>query len=161
MALHESTAQAGSVHTWVWPAKPEGAQSGGCNLASGDPFSPTYPPGRTAFGAAAGTAHSRPTSGAGQSQSGTTSPMRMHVQTRARGIALIIVMLVIVALGVLAAELAYLMKVEMKLARNVDSEGELEWLGRSGVELARYVLAQQLNIPAEAGFTALNQEWAG
>src|SRR5207247_364026 len=83
MALHESTAQAGSVHTWVWPAKPEGAQSGGCNLASGDPFSPTYPPGRTAFGAAAGTAHSRPTSGAGQSQSGTTSPMRMHVQTRA------------------------------------------------------------------------------
>jgi type II secretory pathway component PulK len=87
--------------------------------------------------------------------------MKMFVQTRARGIALIIVMLVIVALGVLAAELAYLMKVEMKLARNVDSEGELEWLGRSGVELARYVLAQQLNIPAEAGFAALNQKWAG
>ena len=74
---------------------------------------------------------------------------------------MIIVMLVIVVLGLLAAKLAYSMRVEMKLARNVDSESDLEWLGRSGVELARYVLAQQLNIPAEAGFTALNQKWAG
>jgi len=53
------------------------------------------------------------------------------------------------------------MKVETKLARNVDSESDLEWLGRSGVELARYVLGQQLNIPGEAGFDALNQKWAG
>lgn len=74
---------------------------------------------------------------------------------------MIIVMLVIVVFGILAAELAYDMKVETKLARNVDSENEIEWLGRSGVELARYVLGQQLNIPGESGFDALNQKWAG
>src|SRR6266496_1226971 len=49
----------------------------------------------------------------------------------------------------------------MKLAENVESESELEWIGRSGVELARYVLAQQLNIPGESGYDALNQKWAG
>src|SRR5438132_10900883 len=87
--------------------------------------------------------------------------MKIIVPQRASGIALIIVMMVIVVLGILAAGLAYSMKVEMKLARNVDSESDLEWLGRSGVELARYVLAQQLNIPGEAGFDALNQKWAG
>ncbi len=87
--------------------------------------------------------------------------MKIIVPQRSPGIALIIVMMVIVVLGILAAGLAYSMKVEMKLARNVDSESDLEWLGRSGVELARYVLAQQLNIPGEAGFDALNQKWAG
>ena len=35
------------------------------------------------------------------------------------------------------------MKVEIKLARNASSEAELEWLGRSGVEDARWILAQQ------------------
>src|SRR5947207_1826431 len=87
--------------------------------------------------------------------------MRIVIQPRARGIAMIIVMLVIVVLGLLAAKLAYSMRVEMKLARNVDSESDMEWLGRSGVELARYVLGQQLNIPGEAGFDALDQKWAG
>ncbi len=87
--------------------------------------------------------------------------MKIVVPPRTRGIALIIVMMVIVVLGMLAAGFAYSMKVETKLARNVGSESELEWLGRSGVELARYVLAQQLNIPGEAGFDALNQKWAG
>src|SRR5438309_1740315 len=87
--------------------------------------------------------------------------MKIVVPARTRGIALIIVMMVIVVLGALAAGFAYSMKVETKLARNVGSESELEWLGRSGVELARYVLAQQLNIPGEAGFDALNQKWAG
>src|SRR5438046_9345785 len=87
--------------------------------------------------------------------------MKIIVPQRSPGIALIIVMMVIVVLGILAAGLAYSMIVEMKLARNVDSESDMEWLGRSGVELARYVLGQQLNIPSEAGFDALNQKWAG
>ncbi len=76
------------------------------------------------------------------------------------GFALIIVMLVIVVFSGLAAVFAMSMKVEMQLARNVDSESEMEWLGRSGVELARYVLAQQLNCPNEP-YDALNQKWAG
>jgi general secretion pathway protein K len=86
--------------------------------------------------------------------------MKIAVQTSTRGFALIIVMMVIVVFSALAAGLAISMKVEMQLARNVDSEGEMEWLGRSGVELGRYVLAQQLNCPNEP-YDALNQKWAG
>lgn len=77
-----------------------------------------------------------------------------------RGIALILVLISVVVLAVLAAGFAYSMRVEVKLARNASSERELEWLGRSGVELARYVLGQQLMIAAEP-YDALHQKWAG
>jgi general secretion pathway protein K len=77
------------------------------------------------------------------------------------GIALIIVMLVIVVLSILAAGFAIAMKVEIKLARNAQSESEMLLLAWSGVELARYVVGQQANIPGESGFHALNQKWAG
>jgi general secretion pathway protein K len=86
--------------------------------------------------------------------------MKVATQTSTRGFALIIVMLVIVVFSGLAAVFAMSMKVEMQLARNIDSESEMEWLGRSGVELARYVLAQQMNCPNEP-YDALNQKWAG
>ena len=56
-----------------------------------------------------------------------------------RGIAIIIVMIVIVVLSVLAGGFAYTMKVETKLARNSSYESDMEFLGRSGVELGRYV----------------------
>jgi general secretion pathway protein K len=78
-----------------------------------------------------------------------------------RGIALIIVMLVIAVLSVLAAGFAYMIRVESKLARNAQHEAEMLWLAWSGVELARYVLGQQLTVPGEQTFTALNQIWAG
>lgn len=74
---------------------------------------------------------------------------------------MIVVMLVIVVLGLLAAGFAYSMKVEMRLARNADSESELIWLGRSGVELACWYLAQKASDPAQAGFDSLDQLWAG
>ena len=76
------------------------------------------------------------------------------------GIALIIVMISITVLSMLAAGFAYSMRVETKLARNANNEAELEWLGRSGVEYARWILAQQLNIPQEP-YDALSQVWAG
>jgi general secretion pathway protein K len=76
------------------------------------------------------------------------------------GIALIIVMISIFVLTVLAGGFAYSMKVETKLARNANSESELEWLGRSAVECARWELAQQLAISQEQ-YDALNQVWAG
>jgi general secretion pathway protein K len=78
-----------------------------------------------------------------------------------RGIALIIVMLVILVLAVLAAGFAFSMKVEMRLARNAHDESNLEWVGRSGVALARYVVAQQTRVPNQGSFAALNQKWAG
>lgn len=77
-----------------------------------------------------------------------------------RGIALIIVLISIFVLTILAGGFAIAMKTETKLARNANSETELEWLGRSGVEYARWILAQQLSIPAEP-YDALNQVWAG
>jgi general secretion pathway protein K len=77
-----------------------------------------------------------------------------------RGIALIIVLISISVLAILAGGFAYSMKVESKLARNVNSEAQLEWLGRSGVEYCRWILSEQLRIPGEP-YDALNQIWAG
>jgi len=66
-----------------------------------------------------------------------------------------------VILATLAAGFAYSMKVETKLARNSTFESDMELLGRSGVELGRYVLGLQLGIPQEGAYAALNQKWAG
>ena len=77
-----------------------------------------------------------------------------------RGIALILVLISVIVLAVLATGFAWSMRVEVKLARNASSERELEWLGRSGVELARYALGQQLLVSAEP-YDSLNQKWAG
>src|SRR5437868_1151113 len=76
-----------------------------------------------------------------------------------RGIALILVMLIVVVFVVLAAGLAYSMKVETKLARNSSWDTELEWLGRSGTELAKYVLSQSSKGGQQ--YDGLNQIWAG
>ena len=86
--------------------------------------------------------------------------MKISVQTRPRGIALIIVMIAIFVMSVMAAIFATSMKVETKLAQNAEHGQQLLWLGRSGVELARYVLSQQMSIPGEP-YDALNQIWAG
>lgn len=75
------------------------------------------------------------------------------------GIALLVVMVMILVLSVLAGGFAYSMRVETKLAKNTALDTDLQWLGRSGVELAKYVLAQQANIPEP--FDALKQKWAG
>jgi len=77
-----------------------------------------------------------------------------------RGIALIIVMISIFVLTILAGGFAYSMKVETRLARNANSEVELEWLGRSAVECARWELAQQFLI-AQEPYDGLDQKWAG
>ncbi len=87
--------------------------------------------------------------------------MNLAPHSRSRsGIALIIVMLVILVLAVLAGGFAYSVKVETTLARNASHDYEFEWLGRSGVELARYVVAQQMFVQNEP-YDSLNQKWAG
>lgn len=88
-----------------------------------------------------------------------TKPGKLICERR-RGIALIVVMIAVTVLSVLAAAFAYAMKVETKLAQNSNAETELIWLGRSGVEFARYVLALQLAIGNEP-YDGLNQKWAG
>ena len=69
-------------------------------------------------------------------------------------------MIVIVVLAVLAGGFAYSMKVETRLARNSSFDSDMENLGRSAVERARYILAQHLRIPGEGAYTSLNQFWA-
>src|ERR1039458_5460785 len=88
------------------------------------------------------------------------SPLTMKISTRqpSAGIALLIVMCAIFVLSILAAGLAYSMKVESTLAMHSDTNQRLVWLGRSGVEIARWVLAQEANTQP---FDSLNQIWAG
>ena len=86
--------------------------------------------------------------------------MKIPTQTRPQGIALFIVMIAIFVLSVMAAIFATSMKVETKLAQNARHGEQLLWLGRSGVELARYVLAEQTSLPGEP-YDSLNQIWAG
>jgi len=76
------------------------------------------------------------------------------------GMALIVAMIAITVLSILAAAFEISMKTETKLAQNADSEVDLLWLGRSGVEYARWILAQQASIAGEA-YDSLNQVWAG
>jgi general secretion pathway protein K len=84
-------------------------------------------------------------------------PRRNHPQS---GIALIIVMCAIAVFSALAAALVFSMKVETRLARNADDEQQLLWLGRSGVEYARWILAQSSSVAGEP-YDSLNQVWAG
>ena len=83
--------------------------------------------------------------------------MKVSPARSSAGFALVVVLIVITALAVLAGAFAYSMKVESRLAQNASYESEIEWLGRSGVELARYVLAQSMSQP----YTSVNQLWAG
>src|ERR1017187_8785871 len=86
--------------------------------------------------------------------------MKISTRPHSDGIALRIGMCAIFVLSILAAGLAFSMKVESKLAMSADTNQRLVWLGRSGVELARWVLALEAGIPGEP-YDALNQIWAG
>lgn len=87
----------------------------------------------------------------------------MNTQTSNRaprgGFALILVVLTIIAFTTLVASFALSMNTEVRLARNADYDLELEWMGRSGIELAEFALANKC--PEQRGIDALNQFWAG
>ena len=51
------------------------------------------------------------------------------------------------------------MSTEMRLARNTDYDAQMEWMGRSGIELALYALANKC--AEQKSIDALNQFWAG
>jgi general secretion pathway protein K len=87
--------------------------------------------------------------------------MKIKIGPSNSGIALIMVMLITVALAILASRFAYTMKVETKLARNASVDTEMEWAGRSGIELARYILAQEGAMPGGGQVDSLKQYWAG
>jgi general secretion pathway protein K len=82
--------------------------------------------------------------------------MKIRARSSSRGIALILVMCAIVVLSLLAAALAYSIKVETRLAQNADSGKQLLLLGVTGVQRACWILGME-NCP----YTALKQKWAG
>ena len=84
--------------------------------------------------------------------------MRVCTRQSHSGIALIIVLLVIVVLGILAGGFAYSMKVETTLARHATFNTDLDWAGRSGVEVAKWVLAQSLAAPG-GPVGSFKREW--
>jgi general secretion pathway protein K len=85
--------------------------------------------------------------------------MRIRAAQSRSGIALIMVMLIVVVFATLAGLLAYSMKVETTLARNASWDTELQWMGRSGIEYAKFLLTP-CGGPAQQ-YDALNQKWAG
>lgn len=85
---------------------------------------------------------------------------RCQQQPSRSAAALVIVMVLVLAMAVMAGAFAYAMKVETRLATNTRSSPELEWLGRSGIEIAKWILEQQRRIPGEGAYDSLNQFWA-
>jgi len=86
--------------------------------------------------------------------------MKRLIRPSNGGVALIVVMIAIAVFTALAGALAYSMKVETRLAMNADNEQQLLWLGRSGVEFARWILAQEASLAGQP-YDSLNQIWAG
>ncbi len=71
--------------------------------------------------------------------------------------AVVAALVAVVVMTVLAGAFAYAMKVETRLAANANNDEQMLWLGRSGVELARYVLTLEGQQPCDC----LSQIWAG
>ena len=77
-----------------------------------------------------------------------------------RGVALLVVLGFMVLFAVMAMVFSANMGVEAKLARNSEAGPEVEWVCRSGVEFAKYILSQQMANTQEP-YDSLNQSWAG
>jgi general secretion pathway protein K len=74
-----------------------------------------------------------------------------------KAFAVVAALVAVVVLTILAGAFAYSMKVETRLAANANHDEQMLWLGRSGVELARYVLTLEGQQPCDC----LSQIWAG
>ena len=84
--------------------------------------------------------------------------MKIALNKKSEGIALMIVMIAVLSLSILAAAYAFRMKVEARLAMNSNNEAELEWMGRSGMETAKWVLSEDMKI---SPLDSLDDFWAG
>jgi general secretion pathway protein K len=83
--------------------------------------------------------------------------MKISVRKNNSGFAVIVALVAVTVLTILAGAFAYAMKIETRLAANANNDEQMLWLGRAGVELARYVIALESSQP----YDALNQIWAG
>lgn len=86
--------------------------------------------------------------------------MKFNLRAKNRGIALMMVLIVVMVFSAMAGLFAYSMKVETKLARNATFDADFEWAARSGVEVARWVLANDSAGPFGQIDSKLSK-WAG
>jgi general secretion pathway protein K len=84
--------------------------------------------------------------------------MKIHRAQSHSGVALIIVLISMVSLSILAGIFAFRMKVEARLAMNSNNDAEMEWMGRSGAEAAKWLLGQELQAGCPDSLASL---WAG
>lgn len=83
--------------------------------------------------------------------------MKINPSQKNRGVAVLVALVAVTVLTMLAGAFAYSMKIETRLAANSNNDEKLLWIGRAGIERARWILAQEGNLP----YTSLNQIWAG
>jgi general secretion pathway protein K len=76
------------------------------------------------------------------------------------GVALVIVLWVVLVLSLLISGFAFTMHVETQVASFARKELKAEMLARSGIEVARMQLILDQQSSTNAGFDALNQDWA-
>src|ERR1700761_6180370 len=86
--------------------------------------------------------------------------LNIHPKAQTHSFALIVALLAIFVLTANAALLWYSMQVDMKLAGKSQNAPQLLWLGRSGMDLAAWILGQEATIPNEP-YDSLNEFWAG
>lgn len=86
--------------------------------------------------------------------------LKICPKAQTHSFALIVALLAVFVLTANAALLWYSMQVDMKLAAKSQNTPQLLWLGRSGMDLAAWILAQEANIPNEP-YDSLNEFWAG
>lgn len=77
-----------------------------------------------------------------------------------RGVAIVIVLWVIMVLSLLISGFAFTMHVETQIASYARKELKAEMLARSGIEVAKMQLLLHQQSAADAGYDALNQDWA-
>ena len=77
-----------------------------------------------------------------------------------RGVAIVIVLWVVMVLSLLISGFAFTMHVETQVASFARKELKAEMLARSGIEVARMQLILHQQSSTDAGFDALNQDWA-
>jgi type II secretory pathway component PulK len=91
----------------------------------------------------------------------TNAVLKTRIDNRnsRRGIALMIVMLVVFVLTGMVAAFALKMKVELQLAKNDNNETQLEWEARGAVEWAKFAITHKC--PNMQNIDTLNDPWAG
>lgn len=88
--------------------------------------------------------------------------MKLEIRPKAatHSFALVIALLAVFVLTANAALLWYSMQVDMTLAVRSQNDPQLVWLGRSGMQLACWILAEEANVPGQP-YDSLDEYWAG